>query len=290
MGGAGSDTIVLTTTLADLNNATDAQIRNVETVSAAGAATTVTIDLRNQSESLVINGSGNADTITGGSGVDAISGSGGADSLTGGAGNDFLTGGAGIDNLNGGAGGDTLIGGDGSDTIDVGVVNDNVQDRVQFFNASEFGDTVSNFDSTGSSGQVDLAEFGGSLRSAFDDIGANRTFAWVTGNAANGGNTTANLNTTGEALYLAGTNGEGVLNGDLTNTTVVANEFNAEFTITASTGQDALLAVNATDSNRFALYSYLESGSGAEIQSAELTLIGVFNSNGDVGTGQFGLI
>jgi hypothetical protein len=48
--------------------------------------------------------------------------------------------------------------------------------------------------------------------------------------------------------------------------------------------------VNTTDSNRFAVYSYLESGSGAEIQGAELTLIGVFNSNGDVGTSQFGLI
>jgi hypothetical protein len=45
--------------------------------------------------------------------------------------------------------------------------------------------------------------------------------------------------------------------------------------------------VNATNSNNFAAYSYLESGSGAEIQGAELTLIGVFNSNGHVITGQF---
>jgi phosphosulfolactate phosphohydrolase-like enzyme len=112
----------------------------------------------------------------------------------------------------------------------------------------------------------------------------------VTGNAANGGNTTANLNTTGEALYLAGTNGEGVVDTSLLAATTVAAEFNAEFTITASTGQDALLVVNATDSTRFALYSYLESGSGAEIQGAELTLIGVFNSNGDIVTSQFGLI
>jgi hypothetical protein len=72
--------------------------------------------------------------------------------------------------------------------------------------------------------------------------------------------------------------------------TVVANEFNAEFNITASSGQDALLVVNATSSNNFAVYSYLESGSRAEIQGTELTLIGVFNANGDAVTSQFNFI
>ncbi|MGB4066538.1 MAG: hypothetical protein WBK08_00770, partial [Nitrospira sp.] len=112
----------------------------------------------------------------------------------------------------------------------------------------------------------------------------------VTGDGSDGGNTTVDLNTTVEALYLAGTNGEGLANKDLTKATVVANEFNAEFNVTASSGQDALLVVNATNSNNFALYSYLESGSGAEIQGTELTLIGVFNSNGDVVTSQFNFI
>lgn len=120
--------------------------------------------------------------------------------------------------------------------------------------------------------------------------GADGNIAWVTGNSSNGGNTTADLNTTVEALYLAGTNGEGVLNGDLLRATTVANEFNAEFNITASSGQDALLVVNATNSNRFAVYSYLESGNGAEIQGTELRLIGVFDSNGDVATSQLNFI
>ncbi len=281
-GGAGIDTILLTTTSANLNNATDAQIRNVEAVSAVGSATNMTIDLHNQSEGFVIVGSGNTDTITGGSGVDAIAGGGGAD---------ILTGGAGIDILNGGAGGDSFIGGNGVDIIAMGVFSDDVQDRVQFFNASEFGDAVGQFDSTGSSGAVDLVDFGGSLKIAFDDMnGADGNIAWVTGNSSNGGNTTADLNTTVEALYLAGTNGEGVLNGDLLRATTVANEFNAEFNITASSGQDALLVVNATNSNRFAVYSYLESGNGAEIQGTELRLIGVFDSNGDVATSQLNFI
>ncbi|NOU08660.1 MAG: hypothetical protein HOO98_01375, partial [Nitrospira sp.] len=55
----------------------------------------------------------------------------------GGGGADILTGGAGIDILNGGAGGDSFIGGNGVDIIAMGVFSDDVQDRVQFFNASE---------------------------------------------------------------------------------------------------------------------------------------------------------
>ena len=281
-GGAGTDTILLGTTLVNLNNATDGQILNVETVSAVGAAAPVTIDVHNQTEALTITGSGNADTLTGGFGVDTI---------VGGAGGDILTGGAGGDKMNGGADGDIFIGGTGAETIDVGVFNDNVQDRVQFFNATEFGDTVSSFDSTGSVGELDLIDFGGALTPAFDDMSsADGTIAWITGNGVNGGNSNADLNTTGEALYLAGTNSEGVLDKDLTRATVVANEFDAEFNITANSGQDALLVVNATNSNNFAVYSYVENGSAAEIQAAELTLIGVFNSNGDVGTNQFNFI
>jgi Ca2+-binding RTX toxin-like protein len=280
-GGRGTDKLVLTATSSDLNNASNGQLVNVEEVSAVAALAGVTIDLHNQTEALTIAGSSNADTITGGSGVDTIAGGEGAD---------ILNGGAGADKLNGEAGGDSFIGGDGSDIIDFGVLNDNVQDRVQFFNASEFGDTVSNFDSTGTGGDVDVVDFSGLLKIAFDDITADDDFAWITGNGSDGGNTDANLNTMGEALYLTGTNGEGVSNKDLTKATVIANELNAEFNITASSGQDALLAVNATNSNKFALYSYLESGNGAEIQGTELTLIGVFDSNGDVATSQFNFI
>ena len=282
-GGEGDDTLALATTSTALNNADDGRLEKVEFVSLTGAAAGVTLNLIKQKEAF---------TITGGSGADTITGGSGADTITGGSGADMITGGDGVDTLNGETGGDRFIGGAGPDIINLGVFDDNVQDRVQFFKTSEFGDTVSNFDSTGISGQVDLVDFGGSLRIAFDDInGANGKIDWVTGNAVNGGNTNANLNTTREALYLAGTKDEGVEDISLLAKNTVAAEFNAEFTITASNGQDALLVVNATNSTRFAVYSYLESGSVSdEIQDVELTLIGVFNSNGDVGTSQFGLI
>jgi len=64
-GGAGNDTLVLTATSADLNSAADAQLANVETISAAGAATGVTINLRNQTEALTIVGGPGADLIAG---------------------------------------------------------------------------------------------------------------------------------------------------------------------------------------------------------------------------------
>ena len=89
-GGDGTDTIALTTTSADLNSASDAQIVNVEDVSAAGAGSGVTIDLSAQSEGFTITGSAFADHITGGSGDDTIVGFAGADTVDGGGGTDTI--------------------------------------------------------------------------------------------------------------------------------------------------------------------------------------------------------
>ena len=83
-----SHTITLTATSADLNAATDAQIVDVEAVSAASASAAVTIDLHHQSDGFTITGSAFADTITGSSGNDTIIGGSGGDTLTGGAGAD----------------------------------------------------------------------------------------------------------------------------------------------------------------------------------------------------------
>src|SRR5262249_27318569 len=55
-GGSGTDTIQLAATSASLNAATDAQIVNVENISAASASAGVTIDLHNQSEGFTIAG------------------------------------------------------------------------------------------------------------------------------------------------------------------------------------------------------------------------------------------
>ena len=67
-GGGNTDTIALTATSADLNSATNAQITNVEAVSAAAAAAGVTINLGTQTEAFTITGSDFGDTIAGGIG------------------------------------------------------------------------------------------------------------------------------------------------------------------------------------------------------------------------------
>ncbi len=107
-GGANTDTIVLTATSADLNSASDAQILNVEAISAAGAGAGVTINLGSQTEGFTITGSTSGDTITGGAGADTIDGGAGNDIIDGGAGNDTIVGGVGADTLTGGANTDTL--------------------------------------------------------------------------------------------------------------------------------------------------------------------------------------
>jgi VCBS repeat-containing protein len=86
--GNGADTLVLTSTSTALNNLGNLSLQNVETISAVGAASAVTIDLHNQLEGFKIIGSSNGDIIIGGAGNNT---------LNGGAGNDTLTGGAGVD-------------------------------------------------------------------------------------------------------------------------------------------------------------------------------------------------
>ena len=79
--GAGTDTINLTSTSADLNTlgATNASIQGVEAISAATAGSGVTITLSGQTEGFTITGSANNDTITGGRGADTITGGAGVD-------------------------------------------------------------------------------------------------------------------------------------------------------------------------------------------------------------------
>src|SRR5262249_13674585 len=85
-----ADTIQLSATSTNLNSATDAQIVNVENISAAGASTGVTIDLHNQSEGFTIIGSSFADILTGGAGSDTFMGFAGSDVVNGGPGTDTI--------------------------------------------------------------------------------------------------------------------------------------------------------------------------------------------------------
>ena len=103
--GDGTDTLILKSTSTGLNGFGDGGLVGVETISAAGAASGVTIDLHNQTENLSIIGSSNVDTITGGAGNDSLTGGGGADTFFVNAGTDTITdlGGADILNVSAGA-------------------------------------------------------------------------------------------------------------------------------------------------------------------------------------------
>ncbi|WP_208608655.1 Ig-like domain-containing protein [Bradyrhizobium stylosanthis] len=122
-GGTGADTIALTATSADLNNATDGQIVNVEAVSAASATSGVNIDLHNQSEGFAITGSSLADVIIGGAGGDRIIGGGQGDTLTGGPGSDTFVYNATSDSKPGAGNFDTILGfAHGADKIDFSAI------------------------------------------------------------------------------------------------------------------------------------------------------------------------
>ncbi len=228
-----------------------------------------------------LQGFGGNDSLTGNGGDDTLNGGLGNDTLSGGAGVDRLTGGGGIDSLNGGSEGDILIGGAGADTINTGAANDNVRDYVRFTATNEFGDSVVNFDATGTSAQIDFVQFTSALNTAYDDGNNNNNFQFVSGNGATG-TVAANVNQTNsgtEALLLSGVNGEGVALGSLGSASSVAAAFNTEFVITAANGEDALLVVNDTNANSFAIWQWIQAG-GGETSAAELTLIGIFGANG----------
>ena len=264
----------------------------IDTLSYAGTTEAVAVDLAGITASgftvavgieNVTGGDGN-DALTGDGVANVLSGGAGADTLNGAGGADTLNGGAGVDILNGGAGGDILTGGDGVDAIDTGAANDNIIDVIRFSNATEYGDTITNFDANGTEDRVD---FGGALNALFDDGTNNDNFAFVTGNGANGGNTAVDLNGATEALILDGANGEGVANANLGSAAAVATEFNAEFAITAAAGEATVLVVNDTNGNSASVWQYLEDGVTAEIQVGELTLIVTVNANATVAANNF---
>ncbi len=291
IGTAGANNTGLVTSfttstgLVDLNN--DGDFADAGDIAVTFSTPSVTLTETNFEARLQYNltGTGGADTITTGD-LD--------DTIAGGAGIDVLNGGAGDDQLSGGAGGDTLIGGDGTDSIDTGAANDNLQDIIRFGATTEFGDLVFNFDATGTLAQADRVEFTGALNTAYDDKTLDDNFQFASDNDTDNDNQTANLTLTFEALFLDGLNSEGVSNADLDDATAVAAEFSAEFAITAGIGEDALLVINDTDGNSFALWQFVEdtgaAGGAGEISAGELSLIGFFSGNGTVLTGNLDLI
>lgn len=160
------------------------------------------------------------------------------------------------------------------------------------FNATtDFGDTVTNFDANGPVGTDDQVIFGDSLNGAYDDGNSNDNFLFDPGNGG-GGTVNATVgqgNGDIEALLLTGAGGEGVTTANLGNAGLVSTAFNAEFAITASNGEDALLVINDTDGNSFALWQWIQAG-GGETSAAELSLIGIFQANAAVTAANFDLV
>jgi Ca2+-binding RTX toxin-like protein len=237
-----------------------------------------------------LNGGDGTDTLNGDAAADTLNGQAGTDTLNGGAGDDTLDGGAAADTLNGGAGADTLIGGAGADTINTGAADDNVVDIIRFGATGDFGDTVSNFDSNGA-GTDDLVQFGGALNTAWDDGNNNDNFLFATGNGGMGAVTVTvgQADANAEALLLTGVGGEGVTTANLGNAALVSTAFNNEFAITAANGEDALLVINDTNNNSFALWQWVQAG-GGETTAGELTLIGIFTANAAANAANFDFI
>jgi Ca2+-binding RTX toxin-like protein len=146
IGSQGADTFVLTQFSTSYTPLADAELTNVEAVSAAlitlafpgsplppNPSATAIINLTNQTESFVITGSVNADvliggvgndTINGGTGSDFLVGAGGQDTILADAGSDTIYGGLGGDSLDGGADNDAIAGEEGDDTLKGGSGND----------------------------------------------------------------------------------------------------------------------------------------------------------------------
>ena len=75
--------------------------------------------------------------------------------------------------------------------------------------------------------------------------------------------------------------------GNLTNLGLVSAAINTEFNIGGTAnGEDAVLVVDASGSNNFGVYQWIQAG-GGETSAAELTLIGVFTANGTVAAANF---
>ncbi|MGY6215068.1 ELWxxDGT repeat protein [Methylolobus aquaticus] len=239
----------------------------VDTLSYAGATTAVSVNLSTGSAT----------------GFSSISG---IENVTGGTGADVLTGDA---NAN------VLYGGGGADTIDFGLGNDDIKDRAVYAEANEggSGEVIRRFDSTGTAAQIDSIDFTGALRALLDTNG-NGTLSVSNSATENNSNTAANLATI-EALYLRGSANDGVSTANLTSAAAVATEFNAEFNLTVTGGEQTMLLINdnTAGSHQAALWLYTEATAGTSlnnpISAAELTLVGVIEANAPVLMSQIAL-
>ena len=291
--GGGNNTLDVIYNGSVITTVEGGSITSIETINVNMGGASDTISFAGSSSGVTINLAGAAGTsgIASLLNVSNAVGTAQADILTGNTGANTLNGGAGADTLNGEAGADTLIGGGGADTINTGAADDNLRDIIRYGAATEFGDTVTNFDANGAVAVDDRIEFSGGLNTAYDDGNNNDAFLWATGNSTTIGTVNAIVgqgNADVEAMLLL----NGVATANLGNAGLVSAAFNAEFNITgANNGEDALLVIDANDGNNFAVWQWIQAGGLAtETAAAELSLVGIFTANDTVTTDLFGLV
>lgn len=169
---------------------------------------------------VTVQGTDGNDTMTGSSASEIFYGAAGKDVINGGAGDDILVGGAGIDKLTGGAGADVFRFASQSDS---------------YRNATtSFDDTITDFDI--SQDKIDLADLG------FTGLGTGR-----------GGTLQVSYNASNDRTYIkdydADANGnrfELILSGNLAST-LTADHFIFNRTVTGTNGNDSLLGTDSAD-------------------------------------------
>lgn len=268
--GGNSSTLDVVWNGTTLTQVEGGSVTNVEVFTAALGGGTDTLNFTGSTAGINVNLATSSAT-----GFSSLTG---VENIVGTAHADFLSGGTGIN---------ILTGGGGADTINMGTLAAEVTDHVRFGATADYGDTITNFDATGT---FDVVGFTGVLNTAFDDGNNNNDFLFAQGNGGAGTVTVTvgQADNQIEALMLTGVGGEGVQNLNLSNATLVAAAFNAEFNITASNGEDALLVVNDTNGNSASIWQWVQAN-GGELDAAELTYIGTINANDTVLTSHFDL-
>lgn len=278
-GGAGTDTLVLSSftgsfSPTDLAAAADNKLTNIELINAT--AVSGTLNLANQTEGFIINGSpnNNALFITGSAGADTITTGNNADTINAGGGADTINGFAGADTVNGGVGNDTLTlantsttlnGAADSKLVDVenvtltaGGVTLNLSNQIEGFTISGStgtdtitagggNDLINNFvgaDSVDGGAGSDTLVLTGSSFSDLNSAGDDKLTTVETINATNAGGI-LNLATQTEGFTITGGASALTLTGSTGEDTITTGS--ADDTITGGNGNDIINAGGGDD-------------------------------------------
>ena len=265
--GAGADNFsVVTSTDFSAMNAGTVALTGLDTIGLAsgtsatflaaqitGLTTAVTGVNGGATESLIINGTTGADTIT----------------LTNVSGVDFTT---------------VITGGAGVDTITLQTAGD---PDIVTYSASTDGGATGDVITVFVIGE-DLIQFTGALATALDDVGAaDQAFTFATAAGGAGVLTAANLSTVEALLVNTAENGSIGTLASIT-TTSVAAMLNAEFVLTTDVGGDALVVVEGDTAGEFKMFIFEEAGT-AGVQAAELTLLGTVTADTAITTAEFSI-